>query len=72
LVVGYFGQEHSAQISYYFTDIIRTHTLIHREDGEGKITIPSDIDLTYLTQQLSIRAGTKKKGRRKGTKRVKF
>ena len=67
LVVGYFGSNHYNEISYYFTDIIRTHRLLARENGQGKITMSREIDLRYLTQALV--AGTKRRKRTKRTKK---
>jgi hypothetical protein len=65
LVVGYFGSNHSKHISTYFTHIIKTHTVLSITEGEGFIDLPDEIDLSYLTNTLSIRAGTKKRGKKK-------
>lgn len=71
LVVGYFGSNHSKHISTYFTRIIKTHTVLSTSEGDGFIDLPDEIDLSYLTQTLSIRAGTKKRGK-KQKKSVKY
>jgi hypothetical protein len=68
LVVGYFGSNHSASIVNYFTEIIKTHTVLNTSEGEGFIDITDTIDLRYLT---SIRAGTRKRRVKKRVTRAK-
>ena len=61
LTIGYFGVAHTLNITHYFQNIIRSHNLMAHILGWGKIKIKDIIDLRYLNQTLTIRAGTKKR-----------
>jgi hypothetical protein len=67
LVLSYFGSHHSIELAYYFTDIVKTHTInLNAEAPEGirRINIPDTVTIN-LNEKLQHKIFRKSRKSRK-------
>jgi len=68
VVVGYFGGAHISSLVNYFVNVVKTHRLEYKTEGEGRVRIEPDVHLLPVAGLLK-RKNTRRKGNRKGTRK---